>query len=102
MDSDDDDVPISMLREHIAWSKKRKLRELKRSFEADAEPVSRRPPKKSAVAYDIAKADAEQTASKIKQKHTIRDSAPSARQCAEFVLENIQAMPSHIWFAEPA
>ena len=102
VDSDDDDVPISTLREHIARSKGRPHRELKRPSKADAELILRRSPKKSAVAYGTAKAEAEYIAAEIKQKQTMRDSAPAARQCAEFVLEKIQTVQGHVWFAEPA
>jgi transcription initiation factor TFIID subunit 2 len=101
VDSDDDDVPISTLREHIARSKGRPRRELKRPSKADAEPRLRRSPKKLAVAYGTAKAEAEYIAAEIKQKHKMRDSAPAAQQCAEFVLEKIQTVQGHVWFAEP-
>ena len=94
IDKNDDDVPVSILRVPTVGraSKKRGL-----SITDPSRTV-----KRAAVGYKAAKEGAEFIKAVIKGQQNMRNRAPVARQCAEYVLEQIQAVPDHVWFAEPA
>ncbi|KAH8091333.1 hypothetical protein JL720_6230 [Aureococcus anophagefferens] len=100
-DDSDDDVPVSRLRgqrgdpPHSAAYRDSRKRTSEASDPSRAE-------KQPAVGYTAAKAGAELVAAELKRAQQLRDGAPASRQCADYVLERIRAVPEHAWFAEPA
>ncbi|EGB03352.1 hypothetical protein AURANDRAFT_68088 [Aureococcus anophagefferens] len=95
-DDSDDDVPVSRLRgqrgdpPHSAAYRDSRKRTSEASDPSRAE-------KQPAVGYTAAKAGAELVAAELKRAQQLRDGAPASRQCADYVLERIRAVPEHAW-----
>ena len=100
IDKNDDDVPVSILRVRTVGPDSRLRRASKKRGLSITDPS--RTVKRAAVGYKAAKEGAEFIKAEIKGQQNMRNRAPVARQCAEYVLEQIQAVPDHVWFAEPA
>ncbi|EGB03425.1 hypothetical protein AURANDRAFT_72724 [Aureococcus anophagefferens] len=99
IDKNDDDVPVSILRVRTVGPDSRLRRASKKRGLSITDPS--RTVKRAAVGYKAAKEGAEFIKAEIKGQQNMRNRAPVARQCAEYVLEQIQAVPDHVWFAEP-